>query len=166
MRLPSCVFIMHPSFLRLSLICVVVMLNEDVYVYNICMCVCMCVCTNSHTHTHTHIYIYIYVERERGGGREREKARWKLYKNATSFMSKSWKQHPTPPKKQNRCTPVYFPSQKPSRMANNTCGTQLEKQGQTHMWRSSIDPWHMYVSLLADQQEIIYISSLRTQDVV
>ena len=38
----------------------------------------------------------------------------------------------------NSCTATYFPSQKhPSK----TNGTLLEKQGRTHKWRSSIDPF-------------------------
>ena len=43
---------------------------------------------------------------------------------------------------------------------NKICGTQQENQGQTQKRRS------MDMPVLADQQELIYISSVWTQDVV
>ena len=43
--------------------------------------------------------------------------------------------------------------------------TLLEKQGQTHVI-FSYGPLHMDVPVLVDQQELIYKSSVQTQDVV
>ena len=48
---------------------------------------------------------------------------------------------------------------------NKICGTLLEKQGRPHVMLF-YGPLHMDVPVLADQQELIYISSVWTQDIV
>ena len=49
---------------------------------------------------------------------------------------------------------------------NKTNKTLLEKQGRTYKRRSPIGPLHVYVAVLADQQELSYNKYVRTQDVV
>ena len=54
---------------------------------------------------------------------------------------------------------------KHSSKTNKTYRTQVEKQGQTDMM-FVYGPLHMNEPVLGDQQELIYISTVWTQDVV
>ena len=50
------------------------------------------------------------------------------------ILNKFWKQHPAKQELYGHLPPI-------SSKANKTCGTLLVKQGQSHMWCSSMDPY-------------------------
>ena len=71
-----------------------------------------------------------------------------------AVFNKSWRQHHT----KNSCTASNLPSQNYPSKTNKTCRSLLKKQGWTHKFSYGL--LHMVTPVLADQQEITYISSV------
>ena len=80
----------------------------------------------------------------------REKVRWELYKNPTSYLEKILE---ATPYKTTAVWPLTTHLKNHPSKTNKTYGTQQEKQGRTHKWRSSMD-----ASVLADQQELFPVN--------
>ena len=95
--------------------------------------------TYTHTHIHSHLCIYICV-------------------CVCVYASTS--------NKKTVVRPLNSDHKNHTSKTNKTCGTLLEKRGRTRKWCFSYEALHTVVPVLADQQELIYISSVRTQDVV
>ena len=62
-----------------------------------------------------------------------------------AILNKSWKQHP------HEATAERPLSSHLKNHPNQTCSTLLEKQGRTHKWRSSMEPFHIDVPVFADK---------------
>ena len=88
-----------------------------------------------------------------------KKVRWELRKNVTSYFEQILEAIPHDAIAVQPLTSNI--KDHPSKMNK----TLLEKQGQTHKW-CSMNLLHMDMPVLADKQELIYISSVQTQDVV
>ena len=86
----------------------------------------------------------------------RGKAWWDLHKNATSYIDQILE---VKPHETIAVRPLTFHLKNHSSQTNKTRGTPLKKQGRTH--KSSFS-----VPVLAYQQEFIYVSFVRTQDIV
>ena len=74
---------------------------------------------------------------------------WELHKNTTS----SWANPGNNTPQNNSCTATRLPSQKPSKLDE-------------HVMQDFYGRLHMDVQVLAHQQQLIYISSLRIHDLV
>ena len=61
---------------------------------------------------------------------------------------------------------IYDPSQKPSKKDEQDLRNTARKARMNSQTTFSYGPWHMNVLVLADQQELIYLSPVRTLDVV
>ena len=100
---------------------------------------------------------------EESGLTEQKKAWWKLHTNATRYFEQSLEatSHET--------TAVWpltsYLKNHPSK-TKKTYGTLFEKQGRTYKWHSSIDSYIWSCQWWPTSKKIIYISSVRTQDVV
>ena len=90
---------------------------------------------------------------------QREKAWWELHKNATSYFEKILE---ATPHETTAVRPLTFHLKNyPNKMNNRYCSL-LEKPEQSHVM-VLYEPQHMNISVLADQQELIYV---RTKDIV
>ena len=67
-----------------------------------------------------------------------EKARWELHKNAISYFEQILE---TIPHETTAVWPLTSHLKNHPRKTNKTCGTLMEKQGQTHKWHSSMNPY-------------------------
>ena len=79
----------------------------------------------------------------------REKARGELHKNAINYFEQILE---TTSDKAILVRSLTSHRKNHSRKTNKTRGALLEKQGRSHLWRSSLDLLHMDVSQMADQQ--------------